>query len=163
VVFAALTHDLGKGVTPDDVLPGHRGHEQAGLPLVNSLCERLRVPNAYRDLALIVCEHHLNCHRAFELRPATVLRILERTGALRDATRFEEFLLACEADARGRAGFEHDAYPQADYWRRARRHALAVTAKDVIAPGIEGPAIGDAMRRERIRQLTAMKNTYSDR
>jgi tRNA nucleotidyltransferase (CCA-adding enzyme) len=157
VVFAALTHDLGKGVTPDDVLPSHRGHEQAGLPLVRSLCERLKAPNAYRDLALIVCEHHLNWHRAFELRPATVLRLLEQTGALRDATRFEEFLLACEADARGRMGHEYSPYPQADYWREARRLALTVTAKDVIAPGIEGPAIGDAMRQERIRRLTVLK------
>jgi tRNA nucleotidyltransferase (CCA-adding enzyme) len=164
VVFAALTHDLGKGVTPGDVLPSHRGHERAGLPLVRSLCERLKAPNTYRDLALIVCEHHLNCHRAFELRPATVLRLLEQSGALRDATRFEEFLLACEADARGRMGHENSPYPQADYWREARRRALTVTAKDVIAPDITGPAIGDAMRRERIRRLTDLKtDSQTDR
>jgi len=161
VVFAALTHDLGKGITPQDMLPSHRRHEQTGLPLVHDLCERLKTPNAYRDLALIVCEHHLNCHRAFELRPTTVLRLLEVTGALRDATRFDEFLLACEADARGRAGFETSPYPQAEYWREARRVALSVTARDVIAPGIEGPAIGDAMRMERIRRLTALKNERS--
>lgn len=161
VVFASLTHDLGKGITPADVLPGHRGHERAGLPLVQAVCERLRAPNAHRDLAMVVCEHHLNGHRALELRPATVLGLLEKTGALRDATRLDDFLLACEADSRGRAGFEERPYPQAAYLRRAREAALSVTAKDVMAPGVEGPAIGEAMRRERIKRLARLKQEQS--
>ena len=157
VVFAALLHDLGKGLTAADILPSHRGHESAGLPLVNAVCDRLKVPNAHRQLALTVCEHHLNCHRAPELRPETLLRLLEATGALRDADRFAAFLLACEADARGRLGFEDRPYPQADYLRRARDAALAVTAADVAADGVEGRALGDAIRRERIQRLAALR------
>ena len=154
VVFAALVHDLGKGITPPAILPSHRGHERSGIPLVRAVCERLRVPNAHRDLALNVCEHHLNCHRARELRPDTLLRLLDRTGALRDEERFEGFLLACEADARGREGFEDRSYPQADYLRGAREIALAVTADQVREPGMEGKAIGEAIRRERLRRLS---------
>jgi tRNA nucleotidyltransferase (CCA-adding enzyme) len=156
VVFAALLHDLGKGITPAGILPSHRGHEHSGRPLVDAVCDRLKVPNADRNLALVVCEHHLNCHRARELRPATVLNLLETAGALRDATRFDEFLLACEADARGRLGFEERPYPQAAYLRAARDAALSVTAADVMQEGLQGPAIGEAMRRERIRRIAAL-------
>ncbi len=157
VAFAALCHDLGKGITPADILPSHRGHETAGLPLVRAVCERLKVPNAYRDLALNVCEHHLNVHRARELRPTTLLRLLEQTGAFRDPTRFEEFLVACEADSRGRLGFEARPYPQADYLRRAREVATSVTAADVMRPGVSGKAVGEAMTRERIRRLERLR------
>ena len=114
VVFAALVHDLGKGVTPTEILPSHRAHEHAGLPLVAAVCDRLKVPNAHRQLALSVCEYHLLVHRARELRGATLLKMLEATGALRDQERFEHFLIACEADSRGRLGFEDRSYPQAD-------------------------------------------------
>lgn len=167
VVFAALVHDLGKGVTAPGLLPAHRGHEQAGLPLVEALCERLKVPRAYRDLALTVCAHHLNCHRARELRAATLLRLLTASGALRDGDRFEGFLRACTADARGRAGCHDAPYPQADYLRRARDLARSVTAFDAAPAclpaagrqqagrpaGTQGRAIGEALRRERIRRL----------
>ena len=153
VAFAALVHDLGKGITARDQWPAHRGHEQAGLPLVAAVCERLKVPRVYRDLALTVCEHHLNCHRARELRAATLLRLLTASGALRDADRFEGFLRACTADARGRAGSQNAPYPQAEYLRRARDIALDVTAAEVAGPGVRGKALGEALRRERIRRL----------
>ena len=153
VVFAALMHDLAKGITAPDVLPAYRGNEKAGLALVAAVCERLKAPKAYRDLALTVREHHLNCHRARELPAATLLRLLTTSGALRDADRFEGFLRACTADARGRQGHADEPYPQADYLRRARDIALAVTAKDVAGPGVEGKALGEAVRRERIRRL----------
>lgn len=156
LAFAELVHDLGKGLTPAEVLPSHRGHEHAGLPLVDALCDRLRVPNAYRQLALAVCEQHLNVHRAFELRPTTVLKLLESIGALRDVERFELFLLACEADSRGRAGFEARPYPQADYLRRAREAAAAVGAADVADAGVSGKALGEAIRRERLRRIQAL-------
>lgn len=153
VVFAALLHDLGKGVTARELWPAHRGHEQAGLPLVEAVCERLKVPRAYRDLALTVCAHHLNCHRARELRPATLLRLLTVTGALRDGDRFEGFLRACTADARGRAGLADAPYPQAETLRRGADIARIVSARDVAGPGVRGKAIGEALRRERIRRL----------
>jgi tRNA nucleotidyltransferase (CCA-adding enzyme) len=162
VLFAALTHDLGKGVTPAHILPGHRGHESAGLPLVQAVCERLKVPNAHRQLALTVCEHHLNCHRVRELRGDTLLRLLEATGGLRDGERLEHFILACEADARGRAGFEDKPYPQGDYLREALTIATAVSAKTVARPGLEGKAIGDAIRAERVRRLNTHRKATGE-
>ncbi|MFT7288739.1 MAG: tRNA nucleotidyltransferase (CCA-adding enzyme) [Halieaceae bacterium] len=161
VAFAALLHDLGKGLTAAEVLPSHRGHERAGLPLVDAVCARLRVPNAHRRLALAVCEHHLNSHRVRELRGDTLLKLLEATGALREEARFEQFLHTCEADSRGRQGFEERPYPQADYLRDARRIALAVTAASVAAPDLAGKAIGEAMRRERVRQLNGLRAAHS--
>ena len=157
VAFAALLHDLGKGITPADTLPSHHGHEHAGLPLVSAVCERLRAPNAHRQLALLVCEHHLNVHRAYELRGVTLLKLLEACSALRDPERFELFLTACEADARGRLGFEDTPYPQADYLRRARDIAAALTAGPFREQGLEGAAIGEAMRQERIQRLEAFR------
>jgi tRNA nucleotidyltransferase (CCA-adding enzyme) len=163
VVFAALTHDLGKGITPDHVLPSHRGHESAGLPLVENVCARLKVPNAHKQLALIVCEYHLHMHRAMELRGDTLLRLLEATGALRQPERLELFLQACEADSRGRLGMEDRDYPQADYLRRAQKRAAAITAADLKEPGLEGKAIGEALRKARIRQLNHLRDETSDR
>ncbi|MEM6774762.1 MAG: multifunctional CCA addition/repair protein [Pseudomonadota bacterium] len=157
IAFAVLCHDLGKGFTPADVLPSHRGHETAGLPLVRAVCKRLKVPKTYRDLALSVCEHHLNAHRSRELRPATLLNLLDQTGAFRDPMRFEEFLIACEADSRGRLGFEARPYPQGDYLRRARDSTASVSAADVMGPGIKGRAVGEAITQERIQRLKALR------
>src|SRR5690606_7788826 len=106
VRFAALTHDLGKGTTPRAEWPRHVGHEARGAALVERLCARLRIPNEYRELAVAVARHHLLCHRLPELRPGTVLELLEALDAFRRPERVELFGLACEADARGRAGLE---------------------------------------------------------
>ncbi len=152
VRFAALTHDLGKGQTPRSEWPRHAGHERRSVRLVSQMCERLPVPKACRDLALLVAEHHGVCHRASELRPATVLRLLERVDAFRRPERFDEFLLACEADARGRTGLEHEPYPQAAHLRRALAIAREVTA-DSVAPDLEGAAIGKAIRDARLAAL----------
>ncbi|MFK8042233.1 multifunctional CCA addition/repair protein [Congregibacter sp.] len=166
VVFAALTHDLGKGITPDDVLPSHRGHERAGLPLVEDVCARFKVPNAHRQLALTVCEYHLHMHRARELRGETLLKLLEATGALRQPERFENYLLACEADSRGREGHEDRDYPQAGYLRKARDIANAVTVAglqkaDSENAKLEGKAIGEALRQERIKRLNQLRDDYA--
>ncbi|WOJ96944.1 multifunctional CCA addition/repair protein [Congregibacter brevis] len=166
VVFAALTHDLGKGITPDDVLPSHRGHERAGLPLVEDVCARFKVPNAHRQLALTVCEYHLHMHRARELRGETLLKLLEATGALRQPERFENYLLACEADSRGREGHEDRDYPQAGYLRKARDIANAVTVAglqtaDSQNAKLEGRAIGEALRQERIKRLNQLRDDYT--
>jgi len=162
VAFAALTHDLGKGITPTDVLPSHRGHEQAGLPLVEGVCERLKVPNAHIQLALTVCEYHLHMHRVRELRGDTLLKLLEATGALRQPDRFENYLMACEADSRGREGLEEKDYPQADYLRAARAVAAAVTVAELRSANsentkLEGKAIGEALQKERVRRLNQFK------
>jgi tRNA nucleotidyltransferase (CCA-adding enzyme) len=153
VVFAALTHDLGKAVTPAEILPSHRGHERAGLPLVEALCRRLRAPNAYRQLAMTVCAHHVLAHKSRELRGTTLLTLLTDAGALRENGRFEPFLNACEADYRGRHGYAGRAYPQRAYLCRARDIALGVRASDLAGRGIEGPALGEAIRAERVRRL----------
>lgn len=155
VRFAVLLHDLGKGITPRDQLPRHIAHEHRGVKLVKQVCQRLKAPNQYRDLALKVCEHHLLCHTAMELRGKTLLKLLTATDALRRPERFEAFLLGCEADARGRLGREGEPYPQADYLRRAREVAVEVTA--ALFPDLEGKAVGEAIFEERARRLEAFR------
>ena len=124
--FAALLHDLGKATTPKAELPRHIGHEARTLPLVRELCQRLRVPNDYRDLALLTAEYHSHCHKADQLRSATLLKTLQGLDAFRRPERFEEFLLACTADSRGRLGFEQRPYPQADIFAVPVRQLLAL-------------------------------------
>lgn len=119
--FAVLLHDLGKGVTPRDNWPHHRDHESLGVPLVEAVCERLRVPPAYRELALLVCRYHLHCHRASELPPRSVRRLLRSLQAAEKPERFALFLLACEADARGRIGLAQRSYPQPELLRQLLR------------------------------------------
>lgn len=162
VRFAALLHDLGKGLTPETEWPRHIAHEQRGLALVRRVCERLRAPNQHRDLALQVCEFHLLVHRARELRGKTLLKLFRATGALRQPERFQAFLLACEADARGRTGLEDRPYPQAEYLRRALGQAQAVTAAPFVAEGISGKALGDAIAAEQTRLLDAFRAAQKD-
>ena len=157
VRFAVLMHDLGKAVTPADVLPSHHGHEAAGVAPVESLCERLRVPNHLRELAVITARYHTHVHRAFELRPDTVLKTLESCDALRRPERFADFLLACEADARGRTGFETRAYPQRDFFRRARDVAAAVQMTAEERKGLSGEKIGQELRRRRLAAIEHVK------
>jgi tRNA nucleotidyltransferase (CCA-adding enzyme) len=157
VRFAALTHDLGKGTTPAAEWPTHRGHEQRSVLLVAALCARLRVPNDCRELALLVARHHGECHRALELRPATVLALLESCDALRRPERFLEFLLACEADLRGRTGFEARAYPEAEFLRAAQAAVRAVALTAAERGALDGAAIGAALRERRLAALAALR------
>ena len=158
VRFAVLLHDLGKGTTPEDQWPRHIAHEKRGVKLVKQACRRLKAPNRYRDLALLACEYHLHCHRALELRGRTILKLLNATGALRQPERFEAFLLACEADARGRLGLEDRPYPQADYLRHALAIAGEVTAAAFRDQGLTGAALGEAINAERVKQLEALRD-----
>ena len=155
VRFAVLLHDLGKGTTPKEELPRHIAHEFRGIKLVKAACKRLKAPNQYRDLALKACEYHLHSHRAMELRGKTLLKLLQATDGLRRPDRFEAFLLACEADARGRLGKEDEPYPQADYLRQAREVAMEVSA--ALFPGVEGKALGEAIVSERVKRLDEFK------
>jgi tRNA nucleotidyltransferase (CCA-adding enzyme) len=154
--FCALTHDLGKARTPEDVLPRHIGHEHRGLAPLRSLCERLKVPAEFAELAALTCRHHLEAHRALELKPATVLKLLEAFDAFRRPARLDPFLIACTADKRGRLHHENDAYPQADFLRAARDAARAVTAQAFVEQGLTGTAIGEAMRRARTAAIAAL-------
>jgi tRNA nucleotidyltransferase (CCA-adding enzyme) len=153
VGFAALTHDLGKALTPSHVLPRHVGHEHAGVAPLRVLCERLKVPLEHRDLAVVACREHLNVHRFDELRDATVHDLLLRCDAFRKPARIDRLATVCEADKRGRLGNENAEYPQGDALRRAHAAALAIHARDLATEGMAGPEVGAALRKARIAAI----------
>ncbi|MGH8260933.1 MAG: multifunctional CCA addition/repair protein [Steroidobacteraceae bacterium] len=157
VRFAAVLHDLGKGLTPRERWPAHPGHEEAGVPLVEAVAQRLKAPRAHHELAVLTARHHTVVHRALELKPATVLKLLETTDAFRRPERFAELLLACEADARGRTGLESRPYPQAEYLRRARETASRAALSEDERRGLAGPAIGEALRRKRLAAIASLE------
>ena len=148
--FAALVHDLGKGATPFTEWPSHPGHEERGVELIRALCKRYLVPNDYQELAVLTSRYHTHCHRVSELKPATLLTTLEKLDAFRRPARFKLFLLACEADARGRAGLEHQPYPQRAYMESAFNAAQQVAVQLLIEKGLSGAALGEALHQERV-------------
>ena len=151
VRFAVLTHDLGKATTPKLLLPKHHGHEARSVRLLEDLCERLPVPNRFRDLARHVARLHGKVHRAAELKPQTILEVILEADGLRQPERFEEFLLACEADARGRKGLEDRPYVQGEIFRTALRAARGVDAARVQSERkLEGEALGKALHQARL-------------
>jgi tRNA nucleotidyltransferase (CCA-adding enzyme) len=153
VRFAALLHDLGKGTTPPDQWPHHIGHEERGLALIEALCQRLRAPNDYRELALLTGKYHGVMLRAEELRPATLLDTLQALDAFRRPERFEQFLLACEADFTGRPGQEQVPYPQAALMRRMLQVAQSVDAAVLAARGLKGEVLAEELRQRRIAAI----------
>ncbi|MEN7342772.1 MAG: multifunctional CCA addition/repair protein [Pseudomonadota bacterium] len=161
--FAGLMHDLGKALTPKDKLPSHPGHETAGARLVSKVCERLKVPNSYKRLAEHVAEFHTHCHRAFELRARTLLNALKAMGAFRDPVHLKRFVLACEADAKGRTGLEDRDYPQAQYFLDALDAALSVSNEEIAATGVTGKAFGEAVDRARLTAIKAVKREWEQR
>jgi tRNA nucleotidyltransferase (CCA-adding enzyme) len=150
VRFAALTHDLGKGNTPADILPRHIGHEQRSVDLLKGVCDRLRVPADCRDLGLLVARYHGDIHRAEQLRPDTIVRLFQNCDAWRKPQRFQQILEACMADARGRTGHENDIYPQADHLLRALHAAQAVNAGAIAQQCEDKNLIADKVREARI-------------
>jgi tRNA nucleotidyltransferase (CCA-adding enzyme) len=157
VRFAVLMHDLGKAATPADKLPSHHGHEDAGVPLIEQLADRLRVPNHLRELAVITSRFHTHVHRALEMRADTIVKTLEACDALRRPERFADFLLACEADARGRTGLEAREYPQRAFFARARDAVAAVALSAAERTGLSGEQIGQELRRRRVAIVEALK------
>jgi tRNA nucleotidyltransferase (CCA-adding enzyme) len=157
VRFAALTHDLGKGTTPPDEWPKHHAHEERSADQVRALCRRLRAPNEYRDLAVLVARYHGHCHKAAELRAATLLDTLEAIDAFRRPERVEMFVLACEADFRGRPGYEARAFPQAGLFRTAFAAARGIDTAAAVA-GKTGPAAGEAIRQARLAAMKPVLN-----
>ncbi len=159
VRYACLGHDLGKGTTPEDVLPHHLRHEQRSVDLVRRMSERLRVDNPCKALAGVVAREHGNIHRSGEFGASAIVRLLERCDALRRPDRFADALLACECDARGRLGLEESPYPQRTRLLEALRVVADVdataVAEDAAARGLTGPAVGDAIHTARVRALDA--------
>lgn len=154
VRFAALMHDLGKALSPKEHWPHHYGHEKNGLPVLERLCSRLRVPNAFKSLAMLVMRHHTHCHRAFELRASTLTDMLAALGAFKPSNNtLDYFLLACTADARGRINHENNPYPQADYIKGAAKAAASVDTSAILKSNLQGAEIGEAIRRLRIKAV----------
>ncbi len=157
VRFAALLHDLGKGTTPHEEWPRHIAHESRGVPLVNAVCQRLKVPKHYRDLALLVTEFHLNYHRIEELKNSTIVDLLSRLDAFRRPQRFEFFLLACEADAKGRTGYENSSNEKTQRFRAFFHAASQVNTADIVAQGFKGIEIAEQLRIKRIAAVKACR------
>ena len=155
--FAVLMHDLGKATTPEDILPSHHGHEARGKKLVASFCKQWRVPKAHRDLALITTEFHTLVHRALELRPATLLKLLTGADCLRKPERFQKMLDACLADARGRKNFTDTPYPQADFLARLAARLGNLDLTEIQQRGLSGKELGQAIENARLNFIKQEK------
>lgn len=162
VGYAALCHDLGKALTPADVLPRHLMHEMRGVEPAIAMSQRLKVPNEHRELAVIACREHLNVHRIAELKPATVHELIARCDGFRKPARIGQLAIVCEADARGRTGLSERDYPQADTLRCLHAAAMAVRGDAIAATGATGPAFGEALRKARIAAIAAARTAHAD-
>ncbi|WP_085298651.1 multifunctional CCA addition/repair protein [Cognaticolwellia mytili] len=163
VRFASVCHDLGKSLTEDSTLPSHPGHETAGLPLIEELCARLRVPTAHKVLALKVCQFHLHVHKAFELKPHTILKLFNDLDVWRKPDEFADFLLCCQADFTGRLGFENRDYPQREFLYQTYKLLCKVTAKPFVEVGLKGLAIKEAIAQQRLDDLKQYKQEYLEK
>ena len=163
VRFACLTHDLGKGTTPAEILPKHIGHEERSARLLREVCDRLRIPTECRELADVVAREHGNIHRSDEFGAAALVRLLERCDAFRKPQRFDLVLLACECDARGRLGLEEKPYPQRARLLAALAAAQAVATHEIAAQAqqaqLEGPKIGEMIHKARVQAVSRIAPT----
>lgn len=155
--YAALVHDFGKGLTNPALWPSHRGHEKLGIEPINALSARLKVPNHCNDLAVLMSEFHSHVHRAFELKPSTILNMLNRCDAWRKPQRYQDMLTTCKADARGRTGFEHIAYEQADYLLEALDVAQRVDVQEIVSDGFKGKDIKIKLDEKRTQAIAELK------
>ena len=160
VRWACLLHDVGKGLTPEAEWPRHIAHEHKGLKLIRAINQRCKAPKDCQELALQVGEFHTHGHRALELKPSTLLKLLQGFDVFRRPQRFEEFIAACEMDARGRLGLEQRPYPQADYLRAAMHAARAVAVQPLLARGLQGAKLGNALQEERLQAVQQFCLTY---
>jgi len=163
VIFALLLHDLGKALTPVEQLPGHHGHEHSGVALIRAVCARLRVPKKYAELAVLVGRWHLQVHRAIELRPDTLLELLERCDGLRRPERFAQMLTACEMDKRGRKGLQQRPYPQRDYLLAALEAINSADFASIDRDLRSGKLKAEAFRNLKLEKLKAFRHLHSKR
>ena len=162
-VWAALLHDIGKGTTDPAILPSHHGHEERGARMAEKICDRLKVPRKYAELSILVAEFHFKVHRILEMRIGSVLKLLEAVGAFRHPEQLDSFLKTCEADSKGRTGFENRSYPQAGFIRAAHKVSAPVQGQMFIEQGHKaGPNIGGLVTQERIRRIKLVKSQYLD-
>ncbi|HHW7578606.1 multifunctional CCA addition/repair protein [Mannheimia glucosida] len=157
LLFSALCHDLGKGLTPADILPHHYGHEVKGIQPTRELANRLKIPTEIKDFALLVTEYHTHCHKMAELRPETVIKLFNSLDVWRKPNRFFDFLLACEADARGRLGFEQRNYPQPELAKKYYQAAIEIDVQQVIQDGFEKQAIREELNKRRVYAVRSIK------
>jgi tRNA nucleotidyltransferase (CCA-adding enzyme) len=168
VRWAALMHDVGKGLTPPEAWPKHHGHEQAGVPLVEALGQRYRLPKKMTAFAVLATGYHGLVHQGLDaqgepaLRPKTVMRVLTAAGALKQTQTLDDLLTVCWADARGRTGFESVAYPQREYWRQVREAVASVSPQPLLAKGYQGAALGEALTQERHAAIKTFHQHFSD-
>lgn len=162
VRFAVLVHDLGKGATLKSEWPHHHTHEELGLPLVEAFCDRYHIPNDYRRLAKLVTRHHTKIHRAFDLRPKTLLDLFDAVGGYHDTNLLEPFLVACEADARGREGFQDRDYPQVEYVRKAYEVAKSIRARGLVNEGFVGTRLLHELTSRRVRAIKKLRREYGN-
>ena len=161
VRWACLLHDLGKGLTPESEWPRHIAHEHTGLKLIKAVNARYKVPRECQELAMLVGQYHTHSHRALELKASTLFELLQSFDIYRRPQRFEEFIAACEMDARGRLGLEQREYPQANYLRGAADAARTVAVQPLREQGFEGVELGEALKRERLKALKIYKQSHS--
>ncbi|HKM26443.1 MAG TPA: multifunctional CCA addition/repair protein [Thiopseudomonas sp.] len=153
VRWACLLHDVGKGTTDPQAWPQHIAHEKHGLPLIKNVNKRFKAPNECAELALLVGEYHTHAHRALELRPESLLKLLMKFDIMRRPQRFDDFISASEMDSRGRLGLEERLYPQAEYLRQAAATMRAVSVKPLLEQGLQGAELGQALNVERLNAL----------
>ncbi|WP_223788347.1 multifunctional CCA addition/repair protein [Marinicella meishanensis] len=157
VAYAVMVHDLGKGITPPDILPSHRGHETAGVPLVKAVSQRLKVPNHYKKLALLVCQWHLHAHTILELRASTIEKLFSRLNAYRQPKLLNKFIAACQADATGRWGAAFQSYPQADAIQHLFNAARHIDKQPLFEQGYTGKELGEQIRQLRIAAIQSVR------
>lgn len=160
--FATLCHDFGKALTPAEILPSHHGHGERGLPVIRDFCQRFRIPNDYRDLALLVSELHSLVHTALQLRPATLLKLLDRLDVWRKPERLHQLLVCCQADFHGRLGFAEREYLPPTYVQEAYDTAAKIPVKAIVAAGFTGLAIREQLTRQRLVAIRAVQNRWRD-
>lgn len=159
--FAVLTHDLGKATTPDDILPRHPGHEERSAQITDGLCDRLRIPNGYRKLAIVVARYHLFCHRALRLKPDAVEQLLSHLGAWQDSSLVSDFTECCMADARGRTGLESRPYPQVEFLKQSEQVARQANSSALMKQGFYGRELGEQLKIHRSELIASVIEKYA--
>lgn len=159
--FAVLVHDTGKATTPSDILPRHTGHETRSAELDEGICDRLRIPNEYRKIAVLVARHHLHCHQSMRSSPVALEELLSTLGAWQEHSLVSDFTECCMADARGRTGLESRPYPQVKFLSECAEAARKIRPAELIDKGYKGKELGDQLKIERAKLIEIVIRKYA--